>query len=80
MAQAGECRSDSHGEETRITRCGALTEKGKVNEMKYRKVRAAKEELAKVPIEEVAKIAAVTCPIIKTYRATAKSRIDRSNR
>jgi hypothetical protein len=31
---------------------------GKVNEMKYRKVRAAKEELAKVPIHEVAKIAA----------------------
>ena len=80
MAQAGECRSDSHGEETRITRCGALTEKGKVNEMKYRKVRAAKEELAKVPIEEVAKIAAVILSDNKNLSSDqAKSRIDHSN-
>ncbi len=80
MAQAGECRSDSHGEETRITRCGASTEKGKVNEMKYRKVLVAKEELAKVPIEEVAKIAAVILSDNKNLSSDqAKSRIDDSN-
>ena len=42
----------------RSTHRGDRRKEGKVNEMKYRKVQATKEELAKVPIHEVAKIAA----------------------